>query len=73
MAQNILTGTVQFFNEITGKGFIEPDTGPDKISVSYREIKKDGYKILIEGQRVRFHTFKTPKGKVYAKEVVLDN
>ena len=73
MAQNILTGTVQFFNEITGEGYIEPDTGPRKIFVSYREIKKDGYKTLIEGQKVRFHLFKTPKGTIYATDVISAN
>ncbi|MBN1130808.1 MAG: cold-shock protein [Chitinispirillaceae bacterium] len=63
------TGTVIFFNDITGSGFIFPDKGPDKIAVSYREIKKSGYKILQEGQRVRFELAKSPKGTIIAVNV----
>jgi len=64
-------GTVKAFNDIIGEGFIEPDDGSGKIFVSYREINKNGYKILTEGQRVTYEVIKTSKGTIYAINVLL--
>jgi CspA family cold shock protein len=65
------TGIIIQFNDIIGKGFIQPDEGSDKISVSYREIKKSGYKILNEGQKVQFEMGKDKKGCITAVNVKL--
>jgi CspA family cold shock protein len=62
-------GKVKMFNDIMGEGVIEPEDNSEKIFVSYREIQKKGYKILDEGQRVKYEVIKTPKGKKYAKNV----
>ena len=56
------TGTVILFNDIIGSGYITPDDGTGKIHVSYKSIKKSGYKILHEGQKVRYELLKTEKG-----------
>jgi CspA family cold shock protein len=65
------TGIIILFNDIIGKGFIKPDDGSDKIAVSYREIRKSGYKILNEGQKVQFELNKNKKGCYYAVNVKL--
>jgi len=63
-----ITGTVEWFNDINGFGFIRPDSGSVKVRVSYSEIVTPGYKILHEGQRVRFTICETGKG-LTAKKV----
>jgi cold shock protein len=55
-------GTVSHYNDIIGSGIITPDDGTGKINVSYRSIKKTGYKILNEGQRVSYELQKTENG-----------
>lgn len=46
-------GTIKWFNEKKGYGFIQQDNGPD-IFVHYSAIMSDGFKTLAEGQRVKF-------------------
>ncbi len=46
-------GTIKWFNEKKGFGFIQQDNGPD-ICVHYSSIIGDGFKTLAEGQRVQF-------------------
>jgi CspA family cold shock protein len=46
-------GTIKWFNEKKGYGFIQQDSGPD-IFVHYSSIVADGFKTLAEGQRVQF-------------------
>ena len=65
------TGNVIQFNDIIGNGFILPDDGSGKIFVSYREIKKNGYKILNEGQKVQFQINKANNGCLCAVNVKL--
>lgn len=48
-----VTGTVKWFNNEKGYGFIDQDNGED-IFVHYSAIKQDGYKTLCEGQKVEF-------------------
>jgi CspA family cold shock protein len=55
-------GKILIFNDISGKGIIEPDDSSIRINISYRNIKGKGYKILHEGQRIRYEIIKTPKG-----------
>jgi CspA family cold shock protein len=65
------SGTVSIFNDINGKGFIVPDNGSEKISVSYRAIEKQGYKILYEGQRVAYDVQQVKNGLNRAINVIL--
>ncbi len=55
------TGTVKWFNESKGFGFIEQESGED-VFVHYSEIQGDGFKTLNEGQAVEFEVTQGPKG-----------
>ncbi len=55
------TGTVKWFNEAKGFGFIERDSGPD-VFVHYSNIVGDGFKTLAEGQKVEFTIAEGAKG-----------
>jgi len=55
------TGTVKWFNESKGFGFIEQNSGPD-VFAHYRAISGEGFKTLNEGQRVEFTVTQGPKG-----------
>lgn len=48
-----LEGTIKWFNEKKGFGFIQQDSGPD-VFVHYSAILSDGFKTVSEGQRVQF-------------------
>lgn len=54
-------GTVKWFNDTKGFGFIQSDDGQD-IFVHQTEIKVDGFRTLAEGAKVEFETAKGPKG-----------
>ena len=54
-------GTVKWFNEAKGFGFIEQDSGPD-VFVHFSAIQGEGFKNLSEGERVSFNVVKGPKG-----------
>jgi CspA family cold shock protein len=62
-------GTVKWFNETKGYGFIEQSDGAD-VFVHYSAIRMEGYRTLREGQRVEFVALDTPKG-LQASEVSL--
>ena len=55
------TGTVKWFNESKGFGFISPESGPDMF-VHYSSIVSSGFKTLTEGQRVQFSSTQGKKG-----------
>ena len=55
-------GTVKWFNDAKGFGFITEEQGED-VFVHYSEIAGDGYRSLAEGQRVEFEVTNGPKGK----------
>lgn len=54
-------GTVKWFNESKGYGFIEQESGED-VFVHFSAISGDGFKTLKEGQKVQFDVTKGPKG-----------
>jgi CspA family cold shock protein len=55
------TGTVKWFNDAKGFGFITPESGPD-LFVHFRSIQSSGFKSLQEGQRVQFIVTQGQKG-----------
>ncbi|NMT62495.1 cold-shock protein [Marinobacter vulgaris] len=55
------TGTVKFFNEAKGFGFITREGGPD-VFVHYSAIQGSGFKTLAEGQQVEFTVTQGQKG-----------
>jgi CspA family cold shock protein len=55
-------GTVKWFNEAKGFGFISPQDGGDDVFVHFRAITGSGFKTLTEGQVVSYEVEKGPKG-----------
>lgn len=64
-------GTVKWFNESKGFGFISNDEGGDDVFVHFSAILTDGFKTLAEGQKVTYDTEPDPKdsGKLRAVNV----
>lgn len=58
---NTVTGTVKWFNEAKGFGFIEQKSGPD-VFAHFKSIVGDGFKTLNEGQSVEFTISQGQKG-----------
>ena len=56
------TGTVKWFNEGKGFGFIAPDDGGKDLFAHFKEIHGDGFKTLSENQRVEFEVTQGQKG-----------
>jgi CspA family cold shock protein len=59
--KKMAVGTVKWFNDAKGFGFIEQDNGPD-VFVHFSEIQGDGFKSLAEGDRVTFEVTQGQKG-----------
>jgi cold shock protein len=56
------TGTVKWFNNTKGFGFIAPSEGGEDVFVHFSAIQGDGYRTLNEGQNVNFEVEQGPKG-----------
>ncbi|HEI8461720.1 TPA: transcription antiterminator/RNA stability regulator CspE [Morganella morganii] len=61
-----LKGTVKWFNESKGFGFITPTDGSKDVFVHFSAIMTDGFKTLAEGQQVEFEVQDGPKGPAAA-------
>ena len=64
------TGTVKWFNDKKGFGFITPDAGGEDVFVHHSEVKTTGYASLAEGQKVQFEMGQGEKGRSCAVNVV---
>lgn len=60
-SRRVAVGTVKWFNEAKGFGFIQQDGGED-VFVHYSSIAGEGFKSLAEGERLEFDVVKGPKG-----------
>lgn len=58
----MLKGTVKWFNDSKGFGFITPSDGGKDVFVHHTAIKATGFRSLAEGQQVTFELKQTPKG-----------
>ena len=56
------TGTVKWFNESKGFGFITPSDGSKDVFVHFSAIASEGFRTLTEGQQVKFELTQGPKG-----------
>ena len=70
MSENV-TGTVKWFNEDKGFGFIAQEDGGKDVFVHFRSIASEGFKTLAEGQRVEFNIEQGQKGPQAANVKVL--
>jgi CspA family cold shock protein len=58
-----VTGTVKWFNDAKGFGFVTPDDGGEDLFAHFSAIQMNGFKTLKEGQKVAFEVTQGPKGK----------
>ena len=57
------TGTVKWFNDAKGFGFMTPDEGGEDLFAHFSSVQTQGFKTLKEGQKVSFDVVQGPKGK----------
>ena len=57
------TGTVKWFNDAKGFGFITPDEGGEDLFAHFSSVQTQGFKTLKEGQKVSFDVVQGPKDK----------
>ena len=58
----MVRGTVKWFSEEKGYGFIEPDNSAEEIFVHYTDIEGTGFRSLIEGERVSYEPAESVRG-----------
>ena len=58
------TGTVKWFNDAKGFGFIEPDAGGPDVFAHFSAIEMDGFRTLKQGGKVSFDMVQGPKGQL---------
>jgi CspA family cold shock protein len=67
------TGTVKWFNDAKGFGFIEPEEGGEDIFAHFSAIQMDGFRTLKQGGRVRFEIVQGPKGQLAQNIASIDS
>jgi cold shock protein len=65
-------GTVKWFNDAKGFGFIEPDGGGEDVFAHFSAIQMDGFRTLKQGSKVRFEVVQGPKGQLAQNIAALD-
>jgi CspA family cold shock protein len=66
------TGTVKWFNDAKGFGFIEPEGGGEDVFAHFSAIQMEGFRTLKQGSRVSFELVDGPKGKLAQDIMALD-
>ncbi|MBB1161174.1 cold-shock protein [Aquariibacter albus] len=61
------SGTVKWFNDVKGFGFIAPDDGGDDVFAHFSAIQMDGFRTLKQGARVDYELVQGPKGSLAQK------
>ena len=69
----MLQGTVKFYNEHKGYGFIQPDNGGKDVFVHHSSIQGEGFKSLTEGAKVEFETRQGQKGPEAANVSMIES
>lgn len=60
----MLQGTVKWFNDAKGFGFIEPEGGGDDVFAHFSAVQMDGFRTLKQGERVSYDLVQGPKGSL---------
>ena len=66
------TGTVKWFNDAKGFGFIEPEAGGEDVFAHFSAIQMDGFRTLKQGGRVSFELVPGPKGQLAQNIAAID-
>ncbi len=66
-------GTVKWFNDAKGFGFIEPEDGGEDIFAHFSAIHMEGFRTLKQGGRVRFEIVQGPKGQLAQNIAPIDS
>ena len=66
------TGTVKWFNDAKGFGFIEPEAGGEDVFAHFSAIQMDGFRTLKQGGRVSFELVQGPKGQLAQNIAAID-
>ena len=66
------TGTVKWFNDAKGFGFIEPEAGGEDVFAHFSAIQMEGFRTLKQGGRVQFELVQGPKGQLAQNIAPLD-
>jgi CspA family cold shock protein len=69
--EQMATGTVKWFNDAKGYGFIAPDGGGKDVFVHFSAISGDGFRTLAEGAKVEFEVREGQKGPEAASVVAI--
>ena len=67
------TGTVKWFNDAKGFGFIEPEAGGEDVFAHFSAIQMEGFRTLKQGGRVRFEVVQGPKGQLAQNIAPIDD
>lgn len=65
-------GTVKWFNDAKGFGFIEPEGGGEDVFAHFSAIQMDGFRTLKQGSKVRFEIVQGPKGQLAQNIATVD-
>ena len=68
----MITGTVKWFNDAKGFGFIEPEGGGDDVFAHFSAIQMEGFRTLKQGSKVNYELIQGPKGQLAQKIFPVD-